>query len=234
MPLAPAANPKAFTDTARVDKWFRRNCNDVLKQRVQRCREGRPSRLPDRPAIHEAAITQRHCHEASSNSPIALPDGHSGLWLALVNVVHADSGRLLPRDMPPAYTVECAACHIGYPPGLLPASSWQRIMSTLVTHYGSDASLDAATTRRLDTWLRANAGTYKRVAEPPPQDRITRSAWFERKHRKIDSAVWKLDSVKSPAHCAACHAGAVRGDFDDDDLRIPAGLGTGSRRAWND
>ncbi len=31
-PLAPAFNPKAFTDTARVDKWFRRNCNDVLKR----------------------------------------------------------------------------------------------------------------------------------------------------------------------------------------------------------
>lgn len=29
-PLAPAANPKAFTDTARVEKWFRRNCRDVL------------------------------------------------------------------------------------------------------------------------------------------------------------------------------------------------------------
>ena len=29
-PLAPAFNPKAFTDTARVEKWFRRNCNDVL------------------------------------------------------------------------------------------------------------------------------------------------------------------------------------------------------------
>ena len=29
-PLAPAANPDRFTDTATVDKWFRRNCNDVL------------------------------------------------------------------------------------------------------------------------------------------------------------------------------------------------------------
>ena len=29
-PLAPAANPKAFTDQARSDKWFRRNCKDVL------------------------------------------------------------------------------------------------------------------------------------------------------------------------------------------------------------
>ena len=29
-PLAPAANPERFTDTAKVDKWFKRNCNDVL------------------------------------------------------------------------------------------------------------------------------------------------------------------------------------------------------------
>lgn len=29
-PLAPAANPERFADPARVDKWFRRNCNDVL------------------------------------------------------------------------------------------------------------------------------------------------------------------------------------------------------------
>jgi hypothetical protein len=29
-PLAPAFNAQAFTDTAKVDKWFRRNCKDVL------------------------------------------------------------------------------------------------------------------------------------------------------------------------------------------------------------
>ena len=31
-PLAPAFNPKAFTDVARVEKWFRRNCKDVLSR----------------------------------------------------------------------------------------------------------------------------------------------------------------------------------------------------------
>ncbi|WP_101050263.1 DUF1924 domain-containing protein [Macromonas nakdongensis] len=31
-PLAPAFNPKAFTDSAKVDKWFRRNCKDVLER----------------------------------------------------------------------------------------------------------------------------------------------------------------------------------------------------------
>lgn len=29
-PLAPGANPQRFTDAASVEKWFRRNCNDVL------------------------------------------------------------------------------------------------------------------------------------------------------------------------------------------------------------
>ena len=28
--LAPAFNPKSLTDSARIDKWFRRNCKDVL------------------------------------------------------------------------------------------------------------------------------------------------------------------------------------------------------------
>jgi hypothetical protein len=30
--LAPAANAERFTDTAKVDKWFRRNCNDTLNR----------------------------------------------------------------------------------------------------------------------------------------------------------------------------------------------------------
>jgi hypothetical protein len=29
-PLAPASNASAFTESAKVEKWFRRNCNDVV------------------------------------------------------------------------------------------------------------------------------------------------------------------------------------------------------------
>lgn len=29
-PLAPAANAERFTDRAKTEKWFRRNCNDVF------------------------------------------------------------------------------------------------------------------------------------------------------------------------------------------------------------
>jgi hypothetical protein len=134
----------------------------------------------------------------------------------------------------PAYQAECAACHTAYPPGMLPAKSWQRIMNGLGQHYGSDASLDAKTVAEIGQWLQTHAGTYKRVAEVPPQDRLTKSAWFERKHRKIEPAVWQLPSVKSAANCAACHTGTDKGLFDDDHLQRPAGLSTRQSRAWTE
>lgn len=31
-PLAPAANPERFTSLAEAEKWFKRNCNDVLNR----------------------------------------------------------------------------------------------------------------------------------------------------------------------------------------------------------
>jgi hypothetical protein len=145
----------------------------------------------------------------------------------------AGSGQLMPADMPPAYLQECGSCHVAYPPALLPAGSWQRLTSGLQKHYGSDASLDAATQRQLSDWLRAYAGTYKRVREEPPQDRITRSAWYLRKHDEIAPAVWTDPAVKSAANCAACHGGAERGAFDERGLRFPAGLDARYRDPWN-
>ena len=29
-PMAPAVNPRRFSDAAKTEKWFRRNCNDVV------------------------------------------------------------------------------------------------------------------------------------------------------------------------------------------------------------
>lgn len=29
-PMAPAVNPERFADAAKAEKWFRRNCNDVM------------------------------------------------------------------------------------------------------------------------------------------------------------------------------------------------------------
>lgn len=32
LPLAPLANPERFADPHKVEKWFKRNCNDVLNR----------------------------------------------------------------------------------------------------------------------------------------------------------------------------------------------------------
>lgn len=133
----------------------------------------------------------------------------------------AADGRLMPAQVLPIYKQECAACHMAYPPGMLPASSWQRLMTGLDRHYGTDASLEPAQVQQVSGWLQANAGTYKRVREAPPEDRITRSAWFVRKHREVDAAVWQRVSVKSAAQCTACHAQAEQGNFDEHQVRIP-------------
>lgn len=121
----------------------------------------------------------------------------------------------------PQYQQECASCHIAYPPGMLPSASWQRLMNNLRQHYGTDASLDAPTSKEIADWLAANSGTYKRVREQPPEDRITKSAWFTRKHREVSAAGWQRPAVKSPANCSACHRQADKGDFNERNIRIP-------------
>lgn len=121
----------------------------------------------------------------------------------------------------PQYQQECGSCHVAYPPGMLPAASWQRLMNNLPQHFGTDASLDDATVKQLSEWLAAHAGTYKRVREQPPEDRITRSAWFQRKHDEVPAAAWKRPAIKSAANCAACHTRADQGDYDEHNVRIP-------------
>jgi hypothetical protein len=127
------------------------------------------------------------------------------------------------EDRPPApllrsYDQECSACHVAYAPGLLPAASWSRLMEGLPLHFGTDASVEPATRKTITTWLQANAS--RRGAEPP-QDRITRSAWFHREHDEVPPDAWQRPAVRSASNCAACHTGAAHGDFEEHGVRIP-------------
>jgi hypothetical protein len=135
---------------------------------------------------------------------------------------YAAAGEGRPAAEPPLlprYAQECSACHLAYPPRMLPAASWQRLMSGLSQHYGSDASLDPASVTELSAWLAANAGSGRRVGTAAvPEDRITRSTWFIREHDEVPAATWKLAAVKSPANCQACHP---QGVFDERHVRIP-------------
>ncbi len=151
----------------------------------------------------------------------------------LAGSAQADEHGLRQRlPLPAAYVRECAACHVAYPAGLLPAASWQRLVGGLDRHFGTDATLDAQDLTLISRWLQDHADTRRSTA--PPEDRITRSPWFERKHRHIEAATWRLPSVRTAANCAACHGGAAQGRYDEHDLRMPAGLSPRQRAAWDD
>jgi hypothetical protein len=143
--------------------------------------------------------------------------------VSMTGAATADDGPRLPAPALPRYAQECGACHLPYPPGLLPAASWQRLMAGLDRHFGSDASLDAASAREIGAWLQAHAGTWRKTQRegPPPDERITQAAWFRREHREVPAAVWTRPSVRSPSQCTACHRRADQGAFDEHDIRIP-------------
>lgn len=121
---------------------------------------------------------------------------------------------------------ECGACHVAYPPNLLPAESWRALMSGLDKHFGSDASLDAASAREIGNFLEQNAGSEKFasqmfVSRGKPQLRITETRWFRNKHDEVSQRDWDNPKVKSPANCTACHTQAENGDYSERNVRIP-------------
>ena len=118
------------------------------------------------------------------------------------------------------YAAECGSCHVAYPPKLLPAQSWRSVMDGLPHHFGTDASLDAATTGQILAYLEQNAGR-----KPPPPagaaPRITRTSWFVREHREVAASTWTNPGVKSRANCTACHTKAETGSYREGEIRLP-------------
>lgn len=147
--------------------------------------------------------------------------------LLLPAAVRAD--RLpLPADAPPAFKAECGGCHLAFPPALLTAADWRKVMAGLDRHYGDNASLDDKTRRLLEDFLVRNAGSGERLASRGEPPRLTRSAWFERKHREVPPADWRDKRVGSAANCAACHTRAEQGSFREREIVLPGG------RRWED
>ena len=128
----------------------------------------------------------------------------------------------MPTDAPASYESECASCHMAYPPALLSQQSWKNVMSSLSKHFGTDASVDPKTQTELTNWLVKNATTRQKYSETAPENRITKTSWFIRKHDEVRPEVWKRASIKSPANCGACHIDAANGVFSEKNIKIPA------------
>ena len=129
---------------------------------------------------------------------------------------------VMPADVPASYEAECASCHMAYPPALLSQQSWKNVMSGLSKHFGTDASVDPKTQTELTNWLVKNATTRQKYSETAPENRITKTSWFIRKHDEVRPEVWKRASIKSPANCGACHIDAANGIFSEKNIKIPA------------
>lgn len=146
----------------------------------------------------------------------------AALALATLGAHAAQADDLRPVGHNAAWQKECGACHVAYPPSLLPAASWREMMATLDRHFGTDASLDAAQTREILNFLTANAGRRAAVGKDgKPLQRITETNWFRHEHDEVPARLWQDARVKSPANCAACHQKAEAGDYDERSLRLP-------------
>ncbi len=130
----------------------------------------------------------------------------------------------IPAGAPPAFKAECGSCHLAFPPALLSADDWRRVMAGLDKHYGDNASLDDKTRRQLEDFLMHNAGSSWKLGsgggDPP---RLTLTSRFQRKHREITPATWKDKRVGSAANCVACHPRAEAGSFSEHEITMPGG-----------
>jgi hypothetical protein len=131
----------------------------------------------------------------------------------------------------PLYAEECGSCHFAYPPGLLPAASWGRIMDGLADHFGENAELMPGTARQIREYLIANAAdrsagarsaAFAHYADRAPAMRITDTFYFRRKHHELPRRLAEDNpEVRSLSRCESCHTQALEGSFNEHQIRIP-------------
>ena len=128
-----------------------------------------------------------------------------------------------PDNTPPAFKAECGTCHLPFPPALLTGADWRRVMAGLDKHYGSDASLDQPTRKKIEDFLVANGGAERRLAGAGDPPRLTATNWFRREHDEVQTAIWRDARIKSAANCGACHTRADQGSFREREIMLPGG-----------
>jgi hypothetical protein len=130
------------------------------------------------------------------------------------------------------YEQECSSCHFAYPPGLLPAKSWQTIMSRLDNHFGENAELVETDRSAIQDYLVNNSADKSKtrrsrrimrtVSATQPPLRITELPYFKREHDRIPNRLVKGNpKVGSFSQCDRCHQDAKQGYFSEHNIKIP-------------
>ena len=132
----------------------------------------------------------------------------------------------------PIYKEECSSCHMAYPPGLLPARSWKKIMAGLELHFGDNAELDIESFKSISEFLVTNSADdsdYRRsrkimrsLNSNDMPVRISEIPYIKYKHDEIPDKLIKFNKkVNSLANCNACHNKAEQGLYSEHDVNIP-------------
>ena len=146
---------------------------------------------------------------------------HIALTLLLAAALPALADRLpLPADTPASYQAECGNCHLAYPPALLSAGDWQRVMAGLNDHFATDAAVDAKKWQEITAFLERHAGNAGKLGSAGDPPRISTTARFVRKHREVPAKLWHDPRVKTAANCESCHRGAADGNYNEHDIAI--------------
>lgn len=122
------------------------------------------------------------------------------------------------------YIDECGACHYAYPPGLLPAQSWQTIMTSLDDHFEENAETDDETVAYVSEYLLANAleagqpskwSVLARNLPSEPPLRIVELPGFKQAHEsELELIEGTNFDITFFSPCEDCHRQAPAGRFD--------------------
>lgn len=188
---------------------------------------GRKPRVPD-----AAPTVPRHAALAGGVALMALVTTVGTLW-ASGWLESTPASRAAPPKaamtaaLPEAWRSECASCHLAYPPELLPARSWLRMLSEQDRHFGEDLGLADDTLEALrgaaagaeagSRW----AGLALRASVPAGQapQRITETAFWQERHHRVEPERFKSEAVTGRHDCEACHRDAQSAIFSPREFR---------------
>lgn len=109
-----------------------------------------------------------------------------------------------PNEENASWRAECSACHMAFPPSMLGAGDWRRLMTQLDQHFGIDASLDQPVHDEISLYLERNGADRPTEFSAQELPRITTTERFLSKHQGA-IRLWRRGRVDRLSNCLACH-----------------------------
>lgn len=104
------------------------------------------------------------------------------------------------------YLENCATCHIGLPPQVLPTETWRRLLQDS-QHYGQTLKL-LVDPPRLLVWNYLQTFSRPQAKEEEVPYRMSNSRYFKALHPRV-----KLSQPANISSCVTCHPGVSQYNF---------------------